>query len=179
MGTKERYGSEIPLSFSIVPSNLAGFVGPPAATLSITSRPHDLTFSRRKRFNRYQTRGGWVEEDWGDELARVTGEGLTDGFQHDICGYTRVPASETKAYKAFLDLVDLYRNNGYVYGSRGEVVEGIYDTYDQPVEHILFSYRESLYRGYFDSLTWTEDADQPHLFSWSFEFTIVKTVFGY
>ena len=146
--------------------------------MTILSRPEDISFSSKKRFNRYRTRGGIVEEDWGEELDQISGNGKTNGFLHPSCGYTRYQAKDTEVYQDWLKLVDFYRNNGFEWDDSGNVIEGV-DKSNQPKDAVVLTYRDSKYRGYFESLTWTEDAEVPFQFSWAFTFVVVRTVYGY
>lgn len=158
--------------------------------ITILSRPENISFQYRKRIQRYRTRGAWIEEDWGDELDRISGSGRTDTFIHpeigltsadpiDKKGATRQFAFETQAYREFKELVELYRQNGITYNDLGNPIDGPYDSSVTQANAVTMEYRESVYRGFFEDFTWTEDADTPFNFSWSFSFVVLKTVFGY
>jgi len=167
--TTKTPGSAIPFSFAITGED----------AVELQYRPQDIQFSHKKRIKRYLTRGGWVEEDWGDEMDRISGSGVSDAFIHGSAGVVRVCAAETPAYNEFLELLELYRNNGLKYDELGMPIEGVGAVYEQPLENVQISYRGSAHRGYFESFTFDEDALKPFQFSWSFVFVVVWTIYGY
>lgn len=147
--------------------------------LTLFHRPNELAFARKKRQNSYLTRGGWVHEMWGEELTEVSGGGYTDGFLHPVCGYTRVQAAETGVYQEFLQLIAAFRHNGFTYSDDGQIVEIVDPTSGMQRENVILEYRDSIYRGYFESLTWEEEDEKPFQFHWEVGFRVIHTLYGY
>lgn len=149
--------------FQIVDANLKPN---PASTLQVVVPPSSLDISMNKIITRTMTRGGWMEEHWGDSLSDISAQQSTAGFlwegEGGGGGLTRINAKKTFAYSNFKLLFEMYRNNGLGYDLDGNVVENgrvriVYDNMD-------------IY-GYFTDFNVDETADTPYRFNlrWSFK----------
>jgi hypothetical protein len=129
--------------------------------------PDSFEVSYSKLINRQATRGGFVEQHWGEELDSISCSGSTGLFITLDAGLSALNRKASIAYRKYLELVALYRNNGLVYDQRGEVIfEG----------GIKMYFDGDIYTGYFENMTITESADKPFTFDVSFNFKVKTTL---
>jgi len=124
--------------------------------------PASFSESHTKKIERLQTRGGWVEQHWGDELTDISCDGSTGAFVNLYTGLSSVVRQRTIAWDRYRDLYDLYRNNGSIYDPFGNIVlQG----------QIQLLYDRGSYIGTFRNFNVEETADSPFAFkiSWSFK----------
>jgi hypothetical protein len=114
-----------------------------------------------------QTRGGFVEQHWGQDLSEISADQSTGAFMNIRTGLTSVLRQRTIAWDRFRDLHDLFRNNGSLYDPYGNIVlQG----------HVLLMYDRGLYYGSFRSFSYEETADSPFAFKVSWTFKVEHTV---
>ena len=137
--------------------------------------PSDLKISYQKIVERIVTRGGFVEQHFGDRPVSLSINGSTGGFVHLQQGYTSRTGGDfgtsfeqpsrrnTLSYNGYLNLLSFYKNNGAVYNTDGliAVQNTVEVTFDN---HVWY--------GWFSSFTVNEVADKPYLFTLSCEMTI-------
>ena len=124
--------------------------------------PQNYTESHTKKVERIQTRGGFVEQHWGDELTEISADGSTGAFMNIYTGLSSVLRHRTIAWDRYRDLHDLFRNNGSVFDPFGNIVlQG----------HIMLMYDRGTYIGFFRTFEFEETDDQPFSFklSWNFK----------
>ena len=124
--------------------------------------PANLNESHSKKKETIQTRGGFVEQHWGDELDEISASGSTGAFINIYTGLSSVMRQRSIAWDRFRDLYDLYRNNGSVYDPFGNIVlQG----------NIALMYDMGVYIGYFKSFDYEETDASPFAFTlnWSFK----------
>lgn len=136
--------------------------------------PSSMQFSYTKQTERVQTRGGFVEFHWGDQLENITFEAATGGFMRLYSGLSNITGSgsgaqgrrETIAYNKYIDLLALFHHNGAIYDAAGNiVVQGYIKMIFDGGSHI----------GWFDSnFSVTESATTPFMFALSGSFIIDK-----
>jgi len=157
----EKRKTYIPMAFQVTsPFNSRRALLPHALVMHVN--PQNYSENHVKRVERIQTRGGFVEQHWGDELTEINGDGSTGAFMNIYTGLSSVLRQKTIAWDRYRDLHDLYRNNGSVYDPYGSIVlQG----------HIMLMYDRGTYIGYFQSLDVQESDDQPFAFqvSWTFK----------
>lgn len=164
----ERRKGAIPMAFQITsPFDRKKILLPHALVLHVN--PANLQETHNKRIERFQTRGGWVEQHWGDQLVEISADGSTGAFMHIFTGLTSVLRQRTIAWDRYRDLHDLYHNNGAVHDPFGNVVlQG----------HIMLMYDRGTFLGSFRSFEVDETDESPFAFSlnWSFkiEYTTLK-----
>lgn len=136
--------------------------------------PSSMSISHTRLVERIQTRGGFVEQHWGDAASEITFEQATGGFMRLYVGLTALtnPAyggtrRETIAYDKFLDMLALYQSNGSIYDTNGNIVlQGI----------LKLTFDGGIYRGWFSSFSVSEAADKPYQFAISATFAVQKEV---
>jgi hypothetical protein len=136
--------------------------------------PASFGETHTKKVERIQTRGGFVEQHWPDDLSEISADGSTGAFMNLYTGTTSVLRQRTIAWDRFRDLYDLYHNNGSVYDPYGNIVlQG----------NIMLMYDRGTYIGYFRSFDFEETEESPFAFriNWSFKVqqTIVKLPGGF
>lgn len=174
--SSQKYANGIPSAFSrsankdvypvlfqvISPDGITPLI-PKAMFLHVN--PRNMSLSYTKQIERMQTRGGWVEQHWGDTLATMSLNVASGGFVNVDAGYTTVLRRETVGYDIFENLVNIFHNNGSVYDDLGRVIfKGF----------IRLSYSGGVYDGHFTSLTITEGAEAPFMFTADLSFTVER-----
>src|SRR5271165_2577123 len=111
----------IPVSFQITsPFSNRRVLLPHALVMHVN--PQNISEQHTKKVERIQTRGGWVEQHWGDELTEISADGSTGAFMNIYTGLTSLLRQQTIAWDRYRDLLDLFRNNGSLYDPFGAVV---------------------------------------------------------
>ena len=160
-----------PVIFDILGPDRETSILPQGMRLVLHVNPSSLTLKYTRTIERIQTKGGFVEQHWGDNLTNIGIEASTGGFMRLYSGLSNVtsPATtggsrrETLAYDSYLDLLALFHNNGSVYDSQGQVaLQGI----------VKLTFDGGVYLGWLDSFTVSEEAEKPYQFSISTGMTI-------
>lgn len=134
--------------------------------------PTSMQVQHNRQVERIQTRGGFVEQHWGDSTSEVTFDQATGGFMRLYAGLSNVTNAayggtrrETIAYDKYLDMLALFHNNGSIYDSRGTIVlQGI----------IKLTFDGGVYLGWFSNMSVAESAEKPYQFTLSTTFTVHK-----
>jgi len=159
-GTELRRGP-IPMVFQITsPFDPMVALLPHALVLHVN--PSSFSETHTKKIERIQTRGGFVEQHWQDELSEISADGSTGAFMNLYTGVTSVLRQRTIAWDRFRDLYDIFHNNGSVYDPYGNIVlQG----------NVMILFDRGTYIGYFRTFSYEETEDSPFTFkvSWSFK----------
>jgi hypothetical protein len=151
----------VPMAFQITsPFDSRKVLMPHALVMHVN--PQTYSENHTKRVERIQTRGGFVEQHWGDDLTEISAEGSTGAFMNIFTGLSSVLRQRTIAWDRYRDLHDLYRCNGSVFDPFGNIVlQG----------HVMLMFDRGTYLGHFMSFEVQETDDQPFAFqvSWSFK----------
>ena len=134
--------------------------------------PTSMSIQMNRQVERIQTRGGYVEQHWGDSTSEISFDQSTGGFMRLYGGLSNVTnpsyggtRRETIAYDKYLDLLALFKHNGSVYDTRGNVVlQGI----------LKLTFDGGVYLGWFQSFSVVESADKPYQFVLNSTFTVDK-----
>lgn len=136
-------------------------------TLVSHVNPQNFAESFNKKIERFQTRGGFVEQHWGDDLTEISVDQSTGAFINITTGLSSVLRQRTIAWDRYRDLYDLYRNNGSVYDPFGSVVlQG----------WIMLMYDRGLYIGTFRNFSVEETDETPFMFRLAWTFKVEKTI---
>jgi hypothetical protein len=156
----------IPMAFQITsPMNVLEALLPHALVMHVN--PANFNESYTKKVERFQTRGGWIEQHWGDELSEITADGSTSAFINIYTGTSSLLRQQTIAWDRQRDLHDLYRNNGDVYDPYGNIVlKG----------NVLLMYDRGQYIGYFSNFEIEETDASPFTFSLSWTFKVEQII---
>ncbi len=165
-GAESRTGY-IPLAFQITsPYDKLKALLPHALIAHVNPRSFAETFN--KKIERIQTRGGFVEQHWGDDLGEISVDQSTGAFVNLQEGLSSILRHRTIAWDRFRDLYDLYHNNGSVYDPYGNIVlQG----------NVMLMYDRGTYLGYFRTFSVEETETSPFAFNLSWTFKVVETIF--
>jgi hypothetical protein len=167
-----RHGAEkrdgfIPLAFQVTSPNEEFRAMLPHALITHVN-PQSFAETFNKKIERIQTRGGFVEQHWGDDLGEISVEQSTGAFINLATGLSSVLRQRTIAWDRYRDLYDLYRNNGSVYDPFGAIVlQG----------KIMIMYDRGTYLGHFRSFSVEETDEAPFVFKLSWIFKVVKMIY--
>lgn len=170
-----------PVVFDILGPDWETSLLPPDLWLVMHVNPSSMSVSYNKEITRIQTKGGFVEQHWGDSARELTFEAATGAFMRLYTGLSNVTTPsyldggnadqgtrrETISYDKYLDMLALFKNNGSIYDARGNVVlQG----------QIKVTFDGGVYYGWFSSFSVTESADKPYQFTLSAQFTVEREV---
>lgn len=160
--------SFIPMAFQVTsPLDIRRALLPHALVMHVN--PSSFSESSNKKKTKLHTRGGFVEQHWGDELTDISADGSTGAFLNLSTGLASVVRQQTIAWDRYRDLQDLFRNNGSVYDPYGNVVlQGA----------VMLMYDRNAYIGHFKTFSVEETDDAPFLFKLSWAFKVKITVMG-
>lgn len=164
-GANQRKGP-IPMAFQVTsPLDFAKVLLPHALVLHVN--PRNFNPSMTKKIERIQTRGGFVEQHWGDDLTDLSADASTGAFVNIYTGLSSVLRQQTIAWDRFQDLYDLYKHNGSVYNPQGDVVlQG----------KVMLLFDRGVYLGHFTNFKFTETDSTPFSFNVSWTFKIEHTI---
>jgi len=165
-----------PVVFDILGPDLITSILPEGLRMVLHVNPSSMNFSYAKQTERIQTKGGFVEQHWGEAARSVSFNLATGGFKRLFSGLSNVTGGgfdtegtrrETIAYDKYLDLLALFHNNGSIYDASGQIaLQGI----------IKITFDGGIYMGWFQTFSVTEAAEKPYQFDLSAEFTIAHEV---
>ena len=165
-----------PVVFDILGPDLATSILPEGLRMVLHVNPSSMNFSYSKQIERIQTKGGFVEQHWGEAVGTISFSLATGGFKRLYSGLSNVTGGgfdtegtrrETIAYDKYLDLLALFHNNGSIYDTSGQIAL-------QGIIKILFD--GGVYLGWFGSFGVTEAADKPFQFQLTAEFTVAHEI---
>lgn len=165
-GAESRRGY-IPLAFQITsPYDKLRALLPHALIAHVN--PSSFGESFNKKVERIQTRGGFVEQHWGDDLGEISADQSTGAFINLYTGLSSILRQRTIAWDRYRDLYDLYHNNGSVHDPFGNIVlQG----------HVMLMYDRGTYLGHFKNFSVEETDQAPFAFKLSWVFKVVETLF--
>lgn len=165
-----------PVVFDILGPDLSTSILPEGLRMVLHVNPSSMSFSYAKQIERIQTKGGYVEQHWGEAARSITFNMATGGFKRLYSGLSNVTGGgydtegtrrETIAYDKFLDLLALFHNNGSIYDASGQIAL-------QGIIKVLFD--GGVYLGWFHTFNVTESADKAFQFTLTAEFTVAHEV---
>jgi hypothetical protein len=161
-----------PVIFDLVAPDLETSMLPDSLKMVLHVNPSTMKLAYQKIITRMQTKGGWVEQHWGDGVHDINFDLATGGFMRLYAGLSNITGGgidvggtrrETIAYDKYLDMLALFHNNGSIYDSRGNIAfQG----------QIKCTFDEGTYFGWFQNFNVNEAADAPYQFTLSTAFTV-------
>jgi len=163
-----------PVIFDILGPDRLTSILPLDYRLVLWANPSEMSFTYSRKVERIQTRGGFVEQHWGDDTQNMSLTAVSGGFMRLYSGLSNVTnpglggtRRDTLAYDRYLDFLALFHNNGSVYDAAGQVgLQGI----------LKVTFDGGSYLGWFNSFNVTESADKPFMFSLTADFDIADEV---
>jgi hypothetical protein len=163
-----------PVVFDILGPDWETSLLPEDLKMVLHVNPASMGITYAKQIDRIQTRGGYVEQHWGDAAQELSLTLVTGGFVRLYSGMSNITSTkyggnrrETIAYDKYLDLLALFHNNGSIYDTRGSIVlQGI----------IKITFDGGVWLGWFSNFVVAESADKPYQFSLTASFTVHREV---
>lgn len=167
-----------PVVFDILAPDHETSVLPEGYRMVLHVNPKTMTINSQKMIERIQTKGGYVEQHWGEGARTIDFNMATGGFMRLYSGMSNITGGtgafnaggtrrETIAYDKFLDLLALFHSNGGVYDTTGKLVfQGI----------IQVTFDGGIYLGYFSNLSVTESAQTPYIFEITTQFLVAREI---
>lgn len=165
-----------PVVFDILAPDLETSVLPEGLRMVLHVNPSSMTVNYGKIITRIQTKGGFVEQHWGDGPQSIDFNQSTGGFVRLYSGMsnitgggidTRGTRRETIAYDKYLDLLALFHNNGSVFDHSGQIAfQGM----------LKITFDGGVYFGWFKSFNVNDAAVKPFQFELTSQFTISHEV---
>ena len=130
-----------------------------------------MRIGHTRRVERIQTKGGFVEQHWGDDTSTIHFDMATGGFMRLYTGLSAITSPsetggtrrETLAFDSYLDMLAMFHNNGSIYDAAGQVtLQGI----------IKITFDEGVYLGWFNGFSVAETTDKPFQFSLTASFDV-------
>ncbi len=148
---------------------------PEGVKLVLKVNPTSMSIKYAQTINRIQTRGGFVEQHWGDGDISIDFEMTTGYFMRLYVGtisntdpaLTGTSRRDTLGYDSYLDMLALFHNNGSVFDIEGNIVlQG----------KVKITFDGGVYTGWFSSFNVSESPEQPYMFTMSASFTCESEV---
>lgn len=164
--------SKQPVVFDILAPDRETSILPEDLKMVLHVNPTTMSISYTKLITRIQTKGGYVEQHWGEGATSLSFDMATGGFKRLFGGLSNVTGGgfntggtrrETIAYDKYLDMLALFHNNGSVYDNTGQIVF-------QGIIKVMFD--GATYYGWFNSFSVGEAADKPYQFTLNAGFTV-------
>jgi hypothetical protein len=161
-----------PVIFDIIAPDGETSILPDDVKLVLHVNPQTMKPSYQKVIQRIQTKGGYVEQHWGEGTNSISFEAATGGFMRLYTGLTNITGGgveaggtrrDTIAYDKYLDFLALFHNNGSIYDSYGQIA------YQGQIKIIFDGH---IHYGWFGSFSVSEASDKPYQFNLSASFTI-------
>lgn len=169
-----------PVVFDVLGADRETSVLPKDLQMVMYVNPNSMKLSYQKNIVRIQTRGGYVEQHWGDSVEQISFEFATGGFMRLTSGLSnktgtglldseqsRKGRRETIQYDRYLDLLALFKNNGAVYDANGSIASQGY---------LKITFDGGIYIGWFDNFSVTEDVSKPFQFALTAQFSIDEEI---
>jgi len=159
-----------PVVFDILGPDWETSLLPEELKMVLHVNPSTMSITMNRQVERIQTRGGYVEQHWGDSTGALDFAMATGGLMRLYSGLSSITnpkhggtRRQTIAYDKYLDILALFHNNGSIYDNRGNIVlQGI----------IKVTFDGGVFLGWFTSFSVTESTDQPYQFQLSANFEV-------
>jgi hypothetical protein len=165
-----------PVVFDILAPDMETSILPPDIRMVLHVNPNSMALQYEKAIERIQTKGGYVEQHWGEGSKSIDFTAATGGFKRLYTGLSHITGGgidvggtrrETIAYDKYLDFLALFHNNGSVYDTTGQIVF-------QGIIKVLFD--GGIYLGWFNNFVVTETAEKGFMFELTASFGIKHEV---
>ena len=167
-----------PVVFDILGPDQETSLLPDYMKMVLHVNPSSMAVNYTKVIERIQTKGGFVEQHWGEGLDTLEFNMATGGFMRLYSGLSNITGGtgsidtegtrrESIAYDKYLDLLALSHNNGSIYDVTGKIVfQGA----------IKVTFDGGVYLGFFSDFSVDETADKPYQFTLTSSFTISREI---
>lgn len=161
-----------PVVFDVLAPDYETSLLPEGVKLVLHVNPSQMQVKYTRKVERIQTRGGFMEQHWGDDTQQISLQMATGGFMRLYAGLSNITTTkyggtrrETLAYDSYLDMLSLFHNNGSIYDNNQQIImQGV----------IKVTFDGGVFLGWFSSFSVTESAEKPYQFTMSAEMDISK-----
>lgn len=144
-------------------------------SLVLMVNPSDISIGQTFVSSDGYTRQGWLSTLWGSNQKTINANCSSAGFYVGGTGVTNFNRHFSVAFKNFITVVGLFKNNGY-YPLRGDLSKDMFGINPGRVisvmDQIKISYDDVDYLGSFSALTIDESAEMPYRIKFNFEFIV-------
>lgn len=132
--------------------------------------PENINHGKTNSVQLALTRNGFNTQMWGPNQDLLTATGKTAGFYASGVGLTNISRQRSFGFKNFMALVSTYRNNGYEFLDTTNLnnLTRVINT----VHGIEIDYDDQTLLGHFNNFTIDENAENPYIFNYNFEFVV-------
>jgi murein DD-endopeptidase MepM/ murein hydrolase activator NlpD len=148
------------------------------AKLILFINPKELVIAQSHKFSNSYTRKGWVNTAWGNQQISITISGVSPAFYFIMDGkggITNYFRRRSASFINLMDLIGLYKNNGW-YFLNGITNNNLFkDGYSRVInvmDQIKIEYDGSTYIGSFSTFSLTDAAESPYKIEYNFEFIV-------
>mgnify|MGYP003585684655 CR=1 FL=1 len=167
---------------------------PPAVTFLVN--PATMSSSFTKKINTTFTRGGYVVENWGENLDVLNFTGSIGAYyvlNSTANGLNRYDRSKSYSFRNLMEVFLIYANNGARYqdagNNKGKLISSAGTTLISKraanslkttksrilsMGDVYLQYDKTLYYGTFDNFSIEEDAGKPFSLNYDFSFTVLR-----
>ena len=163
-----------PVVFDILGPDWETSLLPEGLRMVLHVNPQSMSIKYQRLVTRIQTRGGYVEQHWGDGPQSIDFNMVSGGFMRLYAGLSNITGTkygggrrETIAYDKYLDMLALFHNGASFRDSRGNIVL-------QGILKITFDY--GVWLGWFTNFSVTESADKPYMFTMTAGFEVDREI---
>lgn len=139
----------------------------PPLTLLVNPSEMSIAYTKIQSYQS-KTRYGYVFEAWGEELPTISFSGSTAGFVTPSRGYSFKSMPDSAAWQNFSTLVQMYKNNGYIYDTIGKSYAHLF------VGSVAIDYDQWTYVGNIESFSYTIDEGMFCRVQFEMEFKVTK-----
>jgi hypothetical protein len=132
--------------------------------------PENVNHGKTNSVYASMARTGFITQMWGPNQDLLTATGKTAGFYAYGVGLTNISRQRSFGFKNFMALFSTYRNNGYEFldtTNLNNLTRVI-----NIVHGIKIDYDGQTLLGHFNNFTLDENAENPYLFNYNFEFVV-------
>lgn len=171
---EDETGGKRPVVFDILGPDWETSLLPDGLKMVLHVNPQTMSIKHDRHVERIQTRGGYVEQHWGDKTQSIDFNMTTGGFMRLYTGLTATTGTlsggsrrQAISYDKFLDMLALFHNNGSIFDTHGKIVfQGI----------VKITFDGGVFYGWFNTFSVTESADKPYSFEMTASFEVHKEI---
>lgn len=152
--------------------------------ITMDPNPQNLRISYEKVYSQTRTLGGWSFEHWGEKPGLLSITGRTRAMRDEAEQYLKVEAAFftlTRMFKLDKRRLNTLMNS---FVSTVPLAQSIINGSLDPADYsnlatTMIYYKYDIYKGFFSRFNWQLDAQQPRIYSYSFDFIVTGTLQDY
>lgn len=165
-----------PVVFDVIGTDGTTSLLPDNLKLVLHVNPSSMQMTYQRVVERIQTKGGFVEQHWGESPMSISFDMATGGFMRLYTGLSNITGPsvaggydaggtrrDSIAYDKYLDMLALFHNNGNVYDAEGRIAFS-------GCLRVMFD--GSMFDGWFSNFSVSEAAEKPYQFTMNASFSV-------